>query len=94
MAFSIRFSEEKNQILMATRGVNFETAILHVRNGNVLDEKHHHSKHRPNQRLYIIRIEKYVYVVPYVINPKKNEIFLKTMYPSRELTKQYSKKGE
>ena len=89
MAYTIRFNEEKNQILKATRGISFEDVIHHIKNGDLLDEKKHHSIGRANQRLYIIRIKKYVYVVPHVIDYQKNEIFLKTIYPSRRLTKLY-----
>ena len=93
MAFNVRFNEEKNQLLKATRGVSFDEAVWHIKNGNLLDDKEHHSKSRSNQRLYVVRVEKYVYVVPYVIDPQKNEVFLKTIYPSRRLTRLYIKKG-
>ena len=93
MAFSIRFSEEKNQLLKATRGVGFDEVILHLSSGGLLADKEHISQKRTHQRIYVIKIEKYVYVVPYVVNTQSNEIFLKTIYPSRKFTKQYFKKG-
>ncbi|MEA1911142.1 MAG: toxin, partial [Spirochaetota bacterium] len=41
----------------------------------------------PNQQIFIIKIDSYIYYVPYI--ESDNEIFLKTIIPSRKLTKQY-----
>jgi len=43
---------------------------------------------------YAIKIKEYIYAVPYVINLKKQEIILKTIYPSSVLTKIYLKGGK
>ncbi len=94
MAFGIRFSEEKNQLLKATRGIGFDEVIRHLRGGALLADKKHIGKARSHQRLYIVKIENYAYVVPYVINEQKQEIFLKTVYPSRRFTKLYIRKGD
>jgi hypothetical protein len=91
MAFDINFNEEKNQLLKATRGVGFDEVIDAMSKGNVLADIVHPSKSRLNQRLYVIKIKKYAYAVPYVINVQKREIFLKTAYPSSTLTKKYIK---
>lgn len=91
MAFDINFSEEKNQLLKATRGVGFDEIIDAMHNGDLVADIAHPSQSRPNQRLYVIKIKKYAYAVPYVINPQRNEIFLKTAYVSRALTKKYMK---
>lgn len=94
MAFDIRFSEEKNQLLKAIRGIGFDEVIVLLKHGDLLADKGHTSKNHPSQRIYVVRIDKYAYVVPYVINTRNNEIFLKTIYPSRKFTKQYLKKGD
>lgn len=94
MAFETRFSEEKNQILKATRGIGFEEVIQLLASGKLLDDRQHSDPNRSHQRIYIIQIDKYAYVVPYVINTKKEEIYLKTVYPSRKYTKQYINEGE
>jgi hypothetical protein len=91
MAFDINFSEEKNQLLKATRSVSFDEIIDAMGIGSLLADIAHPSKNRPNQRLYIVKIKKYAYAVPYVINAQKREIFLKTVYPSSALTKKYIK---
>lgn len=94
MAFKIRFSEEKNQIHKATRGIDFEEVIYHLANGKLLDDMQHPNSNKSHQRIYIIRVDKYAYVVPYVIDAQREEIFLKTIYPSRKYTKQFTKKGK
>ncbi|HSW88327.1 MAG TPA: hypothetical protein VLG12_04140 [Candidatus Saccharimonadales bacterium] len=94
MAFSIRFNEEKNQLLKATRGISFEDVLKYIKEKRVLDNIAHPSKKHPHQRLYVIQIKRYIYAVPYIINAEKQEIFLKTIYPSRILMKIYKKGGE
>lgn len=91
MAFDINFNEEKNQLLKVTRGIGFDEIIEAISRGGVLADIAHPNKSRSNQRLYAIRIKEYVYAVPYVINLEKKEIFLKTAYASRALTKKYMK---
>lgn len=91
VAFGINFNEEKNQLLKATRGVGFDEVIDAIGKGDLLADIAHPSKSRPNQRVYVVRIKKHAYAVPYVLNAQKNEIFLKTAYPSSALTKKYMK---
>lgn len=40
-----------------------------------------------NQFMFVIKFDNYIYLVPFVIN--RNEIFLKTIIPSRKATKKY-----
>lgn len=95
MKYKIRFNEEKNLLLQATRGIGFEKAIKAIKNKHVLaDLKHKNSKKYPNQKILVIKINNYVYAIPYVLNEKKGEIFLKTVYPSRILTKKYLKRSK
>jgi hypothetical protein len=89
MVFTINFNEEKNQLLKATRAVGFDEIIEAIGRGDLLADIAHPSKIHPSQKLYVVKIERYAYAVPYVINVKKNEIFLKTVYASRTLTKKY-----
>jgi hypothetical protein len=92
MAFNITYSEEKNLLLKATRGIGFEEILEAIRGGDLLADIAHPSRKRLRQRLYVVKIGKYAYAVPYVINPQKNTIFLKTAYPSRVLTRKYIKR--
>lgn len=89
MVYSINFNEEKNQLLQVSRGVSFEEVVAAIRGRKILDNIANPSFSRARQRTYVIEINGYVYAVPYVVNEKKKEIYLKTIYPSRKLTKKY-----
>ena len=93
MAFIIRYNEEKNELLKVQRGVNFIDVKLSIKMGKVLADIGHPNKNYTNQKIYVVEIEGYAYAVPYVIDLKKQEIFLKTVYPSRTLTKKYLRGG-
>jgi hypothetical protein len=92
MAFDIKFNEEKNQLLIATRKISFEDVIKIINNKKLLANKLHHNQKFSHQKIYVVEINKYAYIVPYVVNKDKKEIFLKTIYPSRVLTKRYIRK--
>lgn len=79
---------EKNQQLIEERGISFEEVIFHLQSDGLLDDiKHPNQESYAHQRMYIVAIEDYAYLVPYV---ESNEaIFLKTIIPSRKATKQY-----
>ena len=79
---------EKNQQLIGERGISFEEVIFHLQSDGLLDDiKHPNQESYAHQRMYIVAIEDYVYLVPYV---ESNEaIFLKTIIPSRKATRQY-----
>lgn len=91
--FRIAYSEEKNLLLRATRGVGFKEIVAAIDNGKILaDLAHHQEKRRKKQRILAVDIDGYAYAVPYVINQKNRTIFFKTVYPSRVLTKKYLKR--
>ena len=82
------WSAEKNQLLMNERGVSFEEILFFLRNGGLLDDlEHPNSDSYANQQVFIVAMNDYVYYVPYV--ETQDEIFLKTIIPSRKLTKRY-----
>lgn len=85
------FEDEKNTFLKLTRGINFEDILSAIDRGDLLDDIQNPSKNHPNQRAFLVKINSYVYFVPYVQN-EKGVIFLKTLYPSRFFTKSYLKK--
>jgi hypothetical protein len=90
--FKIEFSDEKNLILKETRSIDFDDVVDAINKGNTLDDiKHPNQKKYPNQKILVIKIKEYIYAVPYVIDKKRKAIFLKTIYPSRTLTKKYLK---
>ena len=82
------WNSDKNQELILDRNMSFEEAVFHIEQGGLLDDVvHPNSSDYPNQRIFIIRIGDYVYLVPYVESEK--EVFLKTIIPSRKFTKEY-----
>jgi uncharacterized DUF497 family protein len=84
----INWNSTKNQQLVAERGISFEDIVFYLQHGALLDDvEHPNSERYPNQRLFVINIDDYVYLVPYV--ETQEEIFLKTVIPSRKATKQY-----
>ncbi len=74
--------------LIAERGISFEDVIFYLQQGELLDDiEHPNGDKYPHQRVFVINMDGYVHLVPYVENRK--EIFLKTVIPSRKATKQY-----
>ena len=88
-----RWNREKNEALKAERGVSFERIVLAVEDGDVLDVLRHPNERRyPNQRILVVAVEDYAYLVPYVEEPEG--YFLKTVIPSRKATREYLGRGE
>ena len=82
------WNSEKNETLKKERGVSFEEVVLNIHLGNEVDiYDHPNSERYPNQKISVVIMEGYAYLVPYVENTE--EIFLKTIIPSRKATKQY-----
>ncbi len=84
----INWNSEKNRKLIGERGISFEDVVFCLQSGGLLDDGDHPNKaNYPHQRLFIVAIDEYAYLVPYVEN--EEEIFLETIIPSRKATKQY-----
>ena len=82
------WNDEKNKILKKLRGVSFEQVELAIESGDLVDRvKHPNSEKYPNQKVFVVKIENYIYSVPYVEDDEK--IFLKTIIPSSKATKKY-----
>ena len=91
----IDWNEEKNERLKKERELSFEDIIISIEEGNLLDIVEHPNKNRyPNQKIFIVAVNDYAYLVPFVEDEEK--IFLKTIIPSRKATKQYiiERRGE
>jgi uncharacterized DUF497 family protein len=81
---------EKNEKLKAERNISFEEIVFYIERGKVLDILEHPNKEKyPNQFIFVIPVEDYIYLVPFVED--ENEIILKTIIPSRKATKYYLK---
>lgn len=84
----ISWNTEKNALLKTERGVSFEDVVFHIMTGDILDTFDHPYQQRyPGQQIHVVAIEEYVYLVPFVESDE--EVFLKTIIPSRKATKNY-----
>ena len=89
----ISWNVKKNALIKAERGVSFEDVVFHIMAGDILDTVDHPNQERyPGQQIHVIAIEEYVYLVPFVETDE--EVFLKTIIPSRKATKSYLGEGK
>jgi len=88
-----RWSAEKNDRLRAERGVSFESVVIAVESGGLLDILAHPNQAKyPGQRILVVTCDSYAYLVPFV--EEKDHFFLKTVIPSRKATKDYLVQGD
>ncbi len=86
----LNWDPKKNELLKRERGIAFEEIAYLIESGQIIGIEENLG--RPNQKMYILEIENYAILVPFVENDK--EIFLKTAFPSRKYTKRYGLKEE
>jgi uncharacterized DUF497 family protein len=85
---SINWNTEKSVALKTLRGICFEDVVFFIERGEILDDYlHPNQKTYPGQRIMVISVANYAYLVPYVEN--EEELFLKTIIPSRKATQRY-----
>lgn len=85
---SFDWNPDKNQQLIEERGISFEDVIFFLRRDGPLDDIEHPNRRKyPGQRVFIVAIDGYAHLVPYI--ETDDRIFLKTVIPSRKATKQY-----
>lgn len=77
----IRWNLLKSERLKKTRGASFEELIQ----SKLVAVKRHPK--RIHQDIMLFEYQGYIWVVPFVITG--DEVFLKTLYPSRKYTKLY-----
>ena len=89
------WNNEKNYRLKAQRNVSFEEVVFCIERGQLLDilENPNQKKYQ-GQRIFVVQIRDYVYLIPFI--ETEDEIFLKTIIPSRKATGRYlrGKNGE
>jgi predicted DNA binding CopG/RHH family protein/mRNA-degrading endonuclease RelE of RelBE toxin-antitoxin system len=83
------WDDAKNAKLRTERGIGFEEIVFHIERGDLLDILEHPKPERNGgQRIFVVRREDYVYLVPFVED--EHTVFLKTIIPRRKATKEYS----
>ena len=88
-----RWNFGKNEALKAARGISFENVVVSVESGGLLDIVDHPNPDKyPRQKVMVISIDKYAYLVPYV--DEDEYYYLKTVIPSRKATRDLARRGE
>lgn len=87
--FQFNWDTKKHEWLKENRGIGFEEIVFLITNGNLLDVIDNKSRNFPDQKIFVVEVNNYIYLVPFVKN--ENEYFLKTIIPSRKATKKYLK---
>ena len=84
----INWNPEKNRKLIEERGISFEEVVFCLQSGSLLDDiTHPNAEKYAHQRVFVVAIDEYACLIPYVETDE--EIFLKTIVPSRKATKHY-----
>jgi uncharacterized DUF497 family protein len=78
----------KNEELKAQRNISFEDIVFSISRDGLVDILEHPDQQRyPGQRIFIVNVDDYAYIVPFTEDEKV--IFLKTIIPSRKMTGKY-----
>ncbi len=87
------WDDDKNELLKRERGVSFEEIVFHINNGGLLARLDHPNRVKyPHQQIFVVLVSDYVYMVPFVEDEEK--YFLKTIVPSRRLTRDFWERKE
>jgi len=82
------WNPEKNREIIENRGISFEDIVFCLGSGGLLDDMAHPNSAKHQRVLVVtVAVDGYAYLVPYVENDQ--DIFFKTVIPSRKATKQY-----
>jgi len=87
----IQWNDEKDKLLQQTRGMSFESIAVRIAQGAVIDVYDHPNQERyPGQQFFVIQVDEYVYLVPFL--EQGEQVFLKTIIPSRKAKRKYLKR--
>ena len=82
------YCAEKNNKLKEERGISFDEIVYYINSGHLLDVIKHPNKDKyTSQQFYVVDVDCYVYIVPFVQHGEK--VFLKTIFPSRKHANHY-----
>ncbi len=82
----IIWDELKSDRLKKERGISLDEVATLILQKTYIDIVKHPK--RPGQLMFVIPINEYIHVVPFVID-RDNNFVLKTVYPSRKFHKRY-----
>jgi hypothetical protein len=84
----IRWNADKSLLLKAERDVSFEEVLSAISQGGLLGVMDHPNRAKyGHQKMLVVRIRDYAYLVPYV--ESDDAIFLKSIMPSRKATRDF-----
>jgi uncharacterized DUF497 family protein len=84
----VRWNIDKNKLLKHQRNVCFEQIAVILEHDEALDVVNNPNQQKyPNQKMAIVEIDDYAYLAPFVEH--EDNIFLKTIIPSRKATAKY-----
>lgn len=82
------WDQRKNEWLKAERGISFDDIVSALESGGYLATILHPNRKRyQNQKIYVVAVDGYAYLVPFVEDKEKT--FLKTIFPSRKATRDF-----
>jgi len=89
----LRWSPEKSDKLKSERGISFESMVVAVESGGLLDVLAHPVQAKyPRQQILVVAYDSYAYLLPFI--EEDDNFFLKTIIPSRKATRDYLNLGE
>ena len=84
------WNQEKNDALKRDRDISFERILVAIEQGGLLDILEHHNPEKyGGQRLLVVDIDGYCWIVPFRDEVDQDRRMLITAFPSRKLTKHY-----
>ena len=86
----LNWNSGKNEILKRERGISFEEIAYLIESDQVIGIEENPGY--PNQKMYVLEIDDYAIIVPYVEND--HGIFLNTAFPNRKYTKNTTLRGD
>ena len=87
------WNPDKNQWLKTERNISFEEIVFYIEQGGLLDIIEHPNLEKyKGQRIFIVNVEDYAYLVPFI--ETRDEVFLKTIIPSRKATRRYIRREQ
>jgi uncharacterized DUF497 family protein len=87
MGKKFRWSKRKNHFLRTERGISFEEIVEAMAQGRLLDVRENKSRNHRGQRIFIVDVHDYPWVVPF--DETETEIILKTAFPNRKLKNEF-----
>ena len=86
------WDERKNETLIRERGISFGEILLAIEGNGLLDIADHPNPAKyPEQKIYVVRLGDYIYLVPFEETGARIHII--TIIPSRKATRKYMRRG-